>query len=44
MYTKKYYDDCFNTVSNRQANIRIVSRVLSAFSKYTFIQFKQILE
>ncbi len=36
MYTKKYYKDCFYIISNRKANI-ILSRFLSAFSKYSFI-------
>ncbi len=37
MYTKKYYNDYFYIVSNRKANIIILSRLPSAFSKYTFI-------
>ncbi len=34
MHTKKFYNDCFNISSNRKANIIILSRLLSAFSKY----------
>ncbi len=44
MYTKKYYKDCFYIISNRKANILILSRLPSAFSKYAFISFKQIFE
>ncbi len=35
MYTKKYYNDCFYIISNRKANIIILSHLPSAFSKYT---------
>ncbi len=41
---KKYYNDCFYIISNRKANIKIVSCLPSAFSKYAFISFKQIFE
>ncbi len=41
---KKYYNDCFYIISNRKANIIILSRLLSAFNKYAFISFKQIFE
>ncbi len=30
MYTKKYYNDCFYIISNRKANIIILSPLLSA--------------
>ncbi len=43
-YTKKYYNDCFYIISNRKANIIILSRLPSAFSKCTFISFKQSFE
>ncbi len=34
---KKYYNDCFYIISNRKANIIILSRLPSALNKYTVI-------
>ncbi len=43
MYRKKYHNDCFYIIG-RKANIIILSNLLSAFSKYAFISFKQTFE
>ncbi len=37
MDAKKYSKDCFYIISNRKANIIILSPLPSAFSKYTFM-------